>query len=259
MKHPTIMQIRIGIIMAISASLLLWGVLLTRPMPQVFEVVPYTPVVSTSTPSPLKPTPLPPAPPPHSPRVPLTLPYGSVMLGVGEVVSVGDYRIVIHEVLEDSRCPSDVMCVWAGMLRVRLSITGSEVHEKTLLLGDSVSVEGVQVELSSALPSPKAGSPVEASHYRLTLVVTPAPIATPPTNTPSPSQVGGCIVGGCSSQLCIESTQAEGMVSTCEYRESYACYRTATCERQASGACGWTPTTELTQCLATANSGGGGY
>lgn len=58
----------------------------------------------------------------------------------------------------------------------------------------------------------------------------------------------GCVITGCSSQLCAE----EDMVSTCEYRESYACYKTATCERQADGKCGWTETTELTQCLNTA-------
>lgn len=54
-----------------------------------------------------------------------------------------------------------------------------------------------------------------------------------------------CVVTGCSSQICSD----EDMATTCEYREEYACYKTATCKRQADGQCGWTQTTELTSCL----------
>lgn len=56
-----------------------------------------------------------------------------------------------------------------------------------------------------------------------------------------------CYVGGCSSQVC---SDRQDVITTCEYRPQYACYRTATCERQANGQCGWTMTTALQQCLA---------
>jgi len=55
-----------------------------------------------------------------------------------------------------------------------------------------------------------------------------------------------CFVGGCSGQICSEQA---GVISTCEWREEYACYATATCERQGDGTCGWTATPELDQCL----------
>ncbi len=55
-----------------------------------------------------------------------------------------------------------------------------------------------------------------------------------------------CHVGGCSGQICSED---EGVISTCEWREEYACYSTATCEVQADGNCGWTQTAELQHCL----------
>lgn len=58
---------------------------------------------------------------------------------------------------------------------------------------------------------------------------------------------GGCQVGGCSGQLCIE--KSDRGISTCEWKEEYACYKGARCERQADGKCGWTKTEELTQCL----------
>ncbi len=57
-----------------------------------------------------------------------------------------------------------------------------------------------------------------------------------------------CFVGGCSGQVCSDQ---EGLITTCEWREEYACYGDATCERQPSGACGWTPTPALETCLAT--------
>lgn len=56
-----------------------------------------------------------------------------------------------------------------------------------------------------------------------------------------------CYVGGCSAQICSDQP---GVISTCEWRDEYACYQTATCERQPDGQCGWTPTTELDACLA---------
>jgi hypothetical protein len=55
-----------------------------------------------------------------------------------------------------------------------------------------------------------------------------------------------CYVGGCSGQICSDQ---EGVISTCEWKDEYACYASATCERQPDGQCGWTATPELTACL----------
>jgi hypothetical protein len=63
----------------------------------------------------------------------------------------------------------------------------------------------------------------------------------------------GCVVGGCSSQLCLDASATDG-VSTCEWREEYGCYRSATCERQNDGSCGWTITPELSACLKNASA-----
>lgn len=60
----------------------------------------------------------------------------------------------------------------------------------------------------------------------------------------------GCAVAGCSQQLCVSADQAATIVTTCEFRSEYVCYREASCEPQADGKCGWTQTPALTQCLA---------
>lgn len=80
-------------------------------------------------------------------------------------------------------------------------------------------------------------------------------IGEPNPSTPKPVASGGCMVGGCSGQLCGESKNPDDMMSTCEYREQYACYKSASCERQANGQCGWTMDTVLTQCLNTKAGG----
>jgi hypothetical protein len=56
-----------------------------------------------------------------------------------------------------------------------------------------------------------------------------------------------CQVGGCSSHVCHEPGLE--IITTCEWRPAYACYREATCERQADGACGWTVDDALQACL----------
>ncbi|MDP3696626.1 MAG: Gmad2 immunoglobulin-like domain-containing protein [Candidatus Taylorbacteria bacterium] len=66
-----------------------------------------------------------------------------------------------------------------------------------------------------------------------------------------PVSLGACKVGGCSGQLCLDGSE-EDVVTTCEYKTEYACYKTAKCERQEDGKCGWTPTEELVACLAEA-------
>lgn len=69
--------------------------------------------------------------------------------------------------------------------------------------------------------------------------------------TDSSANVGmGCKIGGCSGQICQNETD-EGAITTCEYKEEYACYKTAKCEVQANGKCGWTQTVELTSCLSS--------
>lgn len=64
---------------------------------------------------------------------------------------------------------------------------------------------------------------------------------------------GGCMITGCSGQICGEND----VITTCEYRPKYACYKSAICERQDNGQCGWTLTAAVGRCLQEIQSGGG--
>jgi hypothetical protein len=50
---------------------------------------------------------------------------GVVAAGIGEIADLGSsLRVRPLEVLEDSRCPQNARCVWAGRLRLRVAIEG---------------------------------------------------------------------------------------------------------------------------------------
>jgi eight-cysteine-cluster-containing protein len=66
-----------------------------------------------------------------------------------------------------------------------------------------------------------------------------------PGGTSSDNQNKPCFKTGCSGQVCAD----EEVVTTCEWRTEYECYKTAKCERQANGKCGFTDTPELRRCL----------
>lgn len=61
---------------------------------------------------------------------------------------------------------------------------------------------------------------------------------------------GGCVITGCSGHICAE----EDMVTTCEFRPEYACFKetNAICGKQADGKCGWNQTPELLACYQKA-------
>lgn len=59
----------------------------------------------------------------------------------------------------------------------------------------------------------------------------------------------GCMIGGCSSELCGE--RGDPLISLCVYHPSFACYRKTRCGRFGpGGTCAWEPTPELQACLA---------
>jgi hypothetical protein len=73
------------------------------------------------------------------------------------------------------------------------------------------------------------------------------PVASEPSQGPAPG--GACEPQGCGNTVCAEA--GAGIVTTCEWKAEYECYKTATCERQADGTCGWTQSPALTSCLAS--------
>lgn len=86
-------------------------------------------------------------------------------------------------------------------------------------------------------------------------VTPPERAIAPTTNDLNQNQDGGapftergCVVTGCSKEVCA----SEEIVTACVFKPEYLCYRKARCERQTTGECGWTGDQKLTICLETA-------
>jgi hypothetical protein len=98
----------------------------------------------------------------------------------GQTVSIAGtgQTVTFEAVAEDSRCPSNVVCVWAGNARVslRLSEAGRDtsVALNTGLEPHSVGFGKIRFELKSVTPTPRAGTKTAADSYRVTLRATGA-------------------------------------------------------------------------------------
>lgn len=78
-------------------------------------------------------------------------------------------KIMPVMVLEDSRCPADVVCIQAGTVRVRALVTYAKgEEEREFKLGQAASVGGVEATLVDVKPYPYAGKPTAPADYEFT-------------------------------------------------------------------------------------------
>lgn len=93
--------------------------------------------------------------------------------GLGQVATVNGIRIRPIEVVEDSRCPALVRCVWEGRLVVRARMYGSGWTQiRDFQLGVPQAVDLNHVTLVSAEPPKAAPGNIEPRAYRFTFAAT---------------------------------------------------------------------------------------
>lgn len=94
---------------------------------------------------------------------------GSPTAALGQTAEVGSLRVRPIAVVEDSRCPINAMCVWAGRIVVRTEIRGGrwkQVRDLELRKGQPIA-DG-QITLIEAAPSKMADRPIKPIDYRFT-------------------------------------------------------------------------------------------
>lgn len=91
---------------------------------------------------------------------------------LGETVSALGVTVTPEEVLEDSRCPADVVCVWAGRVRIR-AMLGSGLGEapQIFVLGEPITTEAEEVTLIGVEPGTSAGVTIMPQDYRFVFTV----------------------------------------------------------------------------------------
>lgn len=94
-------------------------------------------------------------------------------LGTSVRIAPSGPTITFERVLSDSRCPPDVVCIWAGSVRVRLAISGSGEPAKVELESGteprSTDVGAYRIQLLREVEPEPRGS----AAYVIRIVVTP--------------------------------------------------------------------------------------
>lgn len=106
----------------------------------------------------------------HTMDEPFTIAYGE-----SATLDGGALTLSFDEVLEDSRCPADAMCVQQGQVSVKLTVNGEEVIlTMPAPAGETASkkVGEYLIALTDAQPYPLASDPAEHAEYVVTLSIT---------------------------------------------------------------------------------------
>ncbi len=98
---------------------------------------------------------------------------GDIVLSVGQSKKVGTLSLTLDSIAEDSRCPSDVQCIWAGRVAVKLSFSNDTKSESVNLSlnQDPYLFENYSIKVVSVEPAPKSDKDISAGEYRVTISV----------------------------------------------------------------------------------------
>jgi hypothetical protein len=91
----------------------------------------------------------------------------SVTAAFGRAVRINDMVLRPVAVVQDSRCPANVNCVWAGQLIAEFETApGKRIR---LEMGKPLPIGGGRLMLLGASPQPIAGKPIPPASYRFQL------------------------------------------------------------------------------------------
>lgn len=101
-----------------------------------------------------------------TPEAPVAQP-AKTPVALGQSVLVGDVTISPVAIVEDSRCPADARCVWAGRLVVRARLRIADWQDTIdIELGKNYDVHGRGIALISAKPEKSPVREITAGDYR---------------------------------------------------------------------------------------------
>ena len=100
----------------------------------------------------------------------------SFMMKIGESITVGELRLTFRSVENDSRCPTDVACVWAGDGEIALKIeqagNAAVAALHTTLDPKKTDWDGYTIALVGLTPERKANTGISTADYRAEILVT---------------------------------------------------------------------------------------
>ncbi len=99
----------------------------------------------------------------------------TLRMGQEKVSRTGRLTVKFLELIEDSRCPEDVNCVWAGVARIKIRVSKNgktSDFELNTNQGDKPAVfQGHSIALKELIPRQSKTSKYSPSAYTATLAV----------------------------------------------------------------------------------------
>ena len=100
----------------------------------------------------------------------------NLAVGKSATISGTDYRIKFNRVTEDSRCPVDVQCVWAGDAKIELTVARNSAPDDTRVISltppnSEATVGNVKIRFVSLAPTPRQSEPPASRPYVARLMV----------------------------------------------------------------------------------------
>ncbi len=104
---------------------------------------------------------------PNAPIVEGTPAAEGTAVHLRQPVRVGDIVVTPMKVVEDSRCPMNARCVWAGRLIVQTRIDGAGWRDTgNITLGETYGTHGRVIALVSGTPEKTTDHETQAEEYR---------------------------------------------------------------------------------------------
>ena len=98
-----------------------------------------------------------------------------IALKVGETANIDSELEMTLLDIEDSRCPSDVTCIWQGTVTAKISLEKGArdlgVYNISMDMGENKMFDGYYIRLTNVEPYPVSTEPLELTDYTLTFVV----------------------------------------------------------------------------------------
>jgi hypothetical protein len=93
-------------------------------------------------------------------------------VSLGQTANTINFYLTPLELIEDSRCPADVVCIQAGTVRVRATlVTPTQITERTFTLGMPILLENFTVTLVAVAPEMEGKSKLRAKDYQFSFSI----------------------------------------------------------------------------------------
>lgn len=108
----------------------------------------------------------------------LNIPF-TLKINQTAVITTENLKIKFLNVTEDSRCPSDVQCVWSGQAKVQINIVNNDRNVGTFNLTKRtgyeelsiLKIDGYSITLEQVDPYPISTKKIESNGYSITLKI----------------------------------------------------------------------------------------